>query len=240
MKNFFSCFILAIFIVSCGGGENENKMVVTGNVKGLKKGTLYLQYIPDSTLVTVDSIEVDGDGKFRFESILESPEIFYLYLDKEDKNEFNDRITFFGEPGTITINTSWNTFVSKAIIEGSESHKLMEEYNKVLSQFHSRSLELINVAADPEIQADSSALDSIQKLSDKVIVRRSFYTLTYAKNNANSYLSPYLALSEVENANPNYLDSIYISLSPEVADSKYGKMLKKYIEGSATAENLPD
>ena len=81
-------------------------MTVTGNIKGLKKGMLYLQKIPDSTLISIDSLRIDGDGSFTFKTELESPEIFYLYLKKEDNNVINDRITFFGEPGTITINTS--------------------------------------------------------------------------------------------------------------------------------------
>ncbi|MEM7382644.1 MAG: DUF4369 domain-containing protein, partial [Bacteroidota bacterium] len=89
-------------------------MIVTGNVKGLKKGTLYLQHIPDSVLVTVDSLTIAGDGNFNFEIPLDHAEIFYLYLDKTDNNDINDRITFFGEPGTITINTAWNTFDTQA------------------------------------------------------------------------------------------------------------------------------
>lgn len=230
MKYLFSWIILAILVCSCSSGENENKMVVTGNVKGLKKGTLYLQYVPDSTLVSIDSIEVKGDGDFRFETILETPEIFYLYLSKDDNNEYNDRITFFGEPGTISINTSWNTFETKAIIKGSGTQKKLEEYNEVMSKFHSRSLELMRVAADPVIQADSAALDSVQNLADKVILRGYLYTLNYAMTNSDSYLSPYLALTEASNANPKFLDSIYNSLSPEVAGSKYGKKLNDYLK----------
>lgn len=205
-------------------------MIVTGNVKGLKKGTLYLQHIPDSTLVSIDSLEIKGDGTFRFETSLQSPEIFFLYLNKEDNNEFNDRITFFGEPGTITINTSWNTFETKAAIDGSETHKKMEEYQEIMNKFHTQSLELIRASADPDIQTDSIAMDSLQKRSDKVILRGYLYTLNFALNNKDSYLSPYLALTEVANANPVYLDSIYQSLTPEVAGSKYGIKLKEYLD----------
>ena len=61
---------------------------------------------------------------------LESPEIFYLYLNKEDHNDVNDRITFFGEPGNIKINTTWNTFDANAKISGSETQKKLEDYRK--------------------------------------------------------------------------------------------------------------
>ena len=109
MKNLFLVALTIGLFTSCNR-ETKNTMTITGNVKGLKKGTLYLQHIPDSVLVTLDSLKIEGDGNFTFKTELESPEIFYLYLNKKDNNDINDRITFFGEPGIITINTSCNTF----------------------------------------------------------------------------------------------------------------------------------
>ena len=230
MRVYLSCVVLLGLLFSCGSGEEPNRMIVKGNVKGLKKGTLFLQNIPDTTLTTIDSLLVQGDGNFQFETSMESPEVFYLYLDKKDNNEFNDRITFFGEPGTINISTSWNTFETKAVIEGSETQKKLEEYQEIMNKFHGQSLDLMRASADPQIQNDSIALDSLQQLSDKVILRGYLYTLNFALNNSDSYVAPYLALSEVANANPIYLDSIYNALSPEVAASKYGKKLEKYLK----------
>jgi hypothetical protein len=204
-------------------------MVVTGTVKGLKKGTLYLQHIQDSALVVDDSLDIRGNGNFLFEVPLPSPEIYYLYLRKHDNNEVNDRITFFGEPGTITIKTEWNAFDTRAEIEGSESHKKLEEYKKVMSRINTQNLEIIRAAYDPDIQQDSMALDSIAKLSDKNIVRGYLFALNFALNNSNSYVAPYIALTEVADANIKYLDSIYSSLSQEVASSKYGEELRELL-----------
>jgi hypothetical protein len=222
--------LLCTFLASCAKTGPENTMIVTGNVKGLKKGTLYLQHIPDSTLTAIDSLEVKGDGNFTFKTELNSPEVFYLYLNKKDNNDINDRITFFGEPGTITINTSWNTFDTQAKIEGSESHKKLEEYRKVMSRFNTQNLEIIRAAYDPELQKDSTIMDSIQRASEKNIRRGYLYALNFALNNKDSHIAPYIALTEVADANVKYLDSIYNSLTPEVADSRYGKELKKYLE----------
>ena len=204
-------------------------MFVTGKVKGLKKGTLYLQHVPDSTLVTIDSLEVDGDGHFSFKTELESPEIFYLYLNKEDNNEVNDRITFFGEAGNITINTSWNTFDTNVKIEGSATQKKLEEYRKTMTKFNKRSIEIMQSANNSEVPMDSLQLDSIQKLSDKNIQRSYLYALNFALNNKDSYVAPYIALNEVYDANIKYLDSINNTLTPEVASSKYGKALKNFL-----------
>lgn len=217
-------------ILSCGTADTEYTMTVTGNVKGLKKGTLYLQHLPDSTLVTLDSLEIVGDGKFEFKTELESPEVFYLYLDKKDNNDINDRITFFGEPGNILINTSWDTFDTKAKISGSGTHKKLEEYRKVMTRFNTQNLEILRAANDPELQKDTLAIDSIQKASDKNILRGYLYALNFALNNKDSHIAPYIAITEVADANVKLLDSIYNSLIPEVAASKYGRELKDHLD----------
>ncbi|MEH6682691.1 MAG: DUF4369 domain-containing protein [Sediminicola sp.] len=228
MKNILFLAIICILIGSCAG-DTENTMTVTGNVKGLKKGTLYLQKVKNDQLLTIDSLIVDGNGNFEFKTELESPEVFYLYLNKKDHNDVNDRITFFGEPGTISITTSWDTFDTKAVIEGSPSNKKLEEYKKNMSRFNTMDLELVRASLNPKIRQDSIALDSLAQLGDRNILRGYLYSLNFALNNKDSYVAPYIALTEVSDANVKYLDSIHNSLSPEVADSKYGKELKDYI-----------
>lgn len=221
--------LLALLIGACGDNPSEKTMIVTGKVNGLKKGTLFLQHIPDSILVTLDSLQVEGDGSFNFKTELASPEIFYLYLKKKDANDINDRITFFGEPGTITINTAWNTFDTDAKIEGSKTQKKLEEYQKTMSRFNFKNLELMQTAANRQIALDSVQMDSLQRLSNKNVQRGYAFALNFALNNKDSYIAPYIALTEVSDANVIYLDSIYKSLTPEVADSKYGSELEDYL-----------
>ncbi|VAW10487.1 FIG00652522: hypothetical protein [hydrothermal vent metagenome] len=236
MKKTLFIFTLLLIIVSCGNSITENTMTVTGKVKGLKKGTLYLQHIPDSVLVVIDSMQVDGDGNFSFQTELESPDVFYLYLSKKDNNTVNDRIAFFGEPGTITINTQWNTFDTQAEITGSETHEKWEAYQKTMTKFHNENLEIIQGSIGAKIPLDSLQIDSIQQLSDKNIRRSYAYALNFALTNKDSYIAPYIALNDVADANIIYLDSINNSLTPEVADSKYGRSLQKYLEDIKTSK----
>ncbi|WP_235855830.1 DUF4369 domain-containing protein [Flagellimonas aequoris] len=229
MKQILFVMLLGLVVVSCEK-NTENTMVLTGNIKGLKKGTLYLQQAKDSTLVVLDSLEINGDGNFSFTEEVVTPDIFYLYLDKKDNNDINDRITFFGEPGQINIKTAWNTFDTKAEITGSKSQEKMEEFYDMTSKFNIRELSLVQQASIPEFQADSLALDSLQNLVDQNTIRKFRYALNFGLNNGDSYATPYLMVTEVSQANPKYLDSIYKVLTPEVADSKYGKALKELLD----------
>jgi hypothetical protein len=229
MKNSLIALLSLVLLANCTSEPSKNTMMVSGNIKGLKKGTLYLQHIPDSTLVALDSVVLEGSGDFSFEVSLESPEVFYLYLDKKDFNDLNDRITFFGEPGSINIQTKWNSFDIDPEITGSKSQEKLIEYRGMMSKFNIEEMRIMEAAFKASSEKNSQALDSLQKASDRNTLRSYLFALNYAMNNADSYVAPYVAVTDVSDANPKFLDSIYNKLSPEVAASKYGKLLEALV-----------
>jgi hypothetical protein len=222
--------LLTILLISCNQSPSMDSMIVSGQVKGLKKGTLYLQHIPDSTLVTIDSIEIDGSGNFKFDTKIESPEVFYLYLNKKDNNTINDRITFFGELGLIEINTKWNTFDIDPVVKGTKSNEKFIEYREMMSKFNIQDMTYMENAFRANNENNQLVLDSLQNASEKNALRRYLFVLNFALNNADSYVAPYVTLNDVPNANVKFLDSIYNKLSPEVTNSKYGKELDLFIK----------
>ncbi|SFW14895.1 protein of unknown function [Sinomicrobium oceani] len=214
-----------LLLLSCN--RNENVMHLTGQVKGLKKGKIYLQKVKDSTLVTLDSLVVDGNSNFDFTTEIEDPEIFYLSVNRHNSINQDTSLMFFGEKGDITINTSWDYFSAEARIEGSETQKKLEEYEKMMSRFREKNLEL--VAEQLRVGNDSVKRDSLAQLAGKNMTRSYLYTLNFALGNKDSYVAPYVALADAANARLKYLDTINNSLTPEVAASKYGKALDEYV-----------
>ena len=105
MKKILVLFILSIILACSNEGQ---KLTVEATVKGLKKGTVYLKKVVDTTLVTVDSVTVNGDSNFTLQADIEEPEVFHLYLDKNSKEE--DRISFFGDKGVTKIDTKLENF----------------------------------------------------------------------------------------------------------------------------------
>ncbi|MEJ6547648.1 MAG: DUF4369 domain-containing protein [Flavobacteriaceae bacterium] len=232
MKHFYTVLFSVLILASCKQSPTENTMALSGQIKGLKKGVLYLQHVPDSTLVVIDSVLINGNGNFSFKTELESPEVFYLYLVKEDNNDINDRITFFGEPGNISINTQWDSFDLYPDIKGSISHEKFVEYRSMMSKFNIQDISLLEQAFKANSSNNQQLFDSIQILSERNTLRSYLFALNFAMINSDSYVAPYVAITDVSNANVKFLDSIYKKLSPEVAISKYGKSLKKLIISS--------
>lgn len=221
-----SALFLALCVLACG--KNEDNLIVKGHIKGLKKGVVYLKKANDSTLATVDSMVVNGNASFELQSPIESPEVFFLYLDKNSALE--DRIAFFADKGVTEINTSLKNFVYDAQINGSEQQKVFEDYRNTLSKINNRRLDLIKEAFEAEKAGDSAKIDSIEQESKSITKRKYLYTVNFAINHKDSEVAPYLALSEIYNANLSLLDTINKSLTPKVKSSKYGKELDKFIK----------
>ncbi|KZS38266.1 hypothetical protein AWE51_17020 [Aquimarina aggregata] len=230
MKQLSIVLILLIFFTNCSTPPKAGNVTVSGNIKGLKKGMLYLQKIQDTVLVNVDSVYIEGQSDFLMKSQVSEPEIHYLYLDKNDGARYNDRIDFFAEPGTITINTTLGDFEKDAKVVGGKNEAKFQEYKKMLERFNARNLRLIKENFEASKQKDDEKLIENDEAYKKLLKQKYLYTINFAMYNKKLEVAPYITLSEVFDANIKYLDTVANSLSPKVKKSLYGKQLITYIK----------
>jgi hypothetical protein len=218
-------FTIITLSIACSNSV-KNQMLVNGDVKELKKGTLFLQKIENGELSNLDSLTVDGSGIFEFTTSIESSQLYFLSLNKNSDNT----IPFFGETGTITINTNLNKFVYGAKISGSKNQDILDKYNEMQSKFQNRNLEMIKEKFLAEKDQNQHKIDSLQASSKRLLRNKYLYTINFALTNKDSEVAPYLALTQLADANIKYLDTINKSLSDEIKNSNYGKELNSYIE----------
>jgi hypothetical protein len=229
MKNSIIAFVSVLLLVACDKNESKTSLHITGNIKGLKEGTLYIQRYSDSALVAIDSIKIDGQSTFESNIDLKSPEMLYLYLDRGVTNSLDNNIMFFAEPGTITIDTNLDSFISSAKITGSKNQELYDDYKKINSRFNDQNLSLIEQKFKAIKSNNTKAIDSITALQDNNIKRKYLYATNFAVNNKDHEVSPYIALAEIYDINIKYLDTIQKTMTQKVANSLYGKKLTKYV-----------
>ncbi len=220
--------LIVISVFSCNNKEEQYDLTVQVNIEGLKKGTAYLKKANDTTLIIVDSLAINGNSAFELHADLDSPEMYYLFLDKNNNEERN--ISFFASKGIIQINTTLKNFELDVKITGSHQQKTLEDYNKIIVQFNDRNLELIKENFEAQRDQDTAKISAIKMESDNLLKRKYLYTVNFAMNNKDSEVAPYLALSEIYDANVKWLDTINNSLAPEIKTSKYGKELQVYID----------
>ena len=230
--------LLVIVTISACSKKKESNLTVSGKIEGLKKGTLYLQKIQDTLLINVDSVVIKGDANFVLQDYIKSPQIMYLYLDKVDNENYIDRIEFFAEEGEVTINTTLKNFLGDSKVIGSANQEKLVEYRKMMQRFNDANLDLIQ--KNFEAQRDNNEELIVQTNLDfeRLLKRKYLFTVNYALNNKDLEIAPYLALSEVFDANIKYLDTIYNSMSPDVQKSLYGKELKDFLKERKKLEKL--
>jgi hypothetical protein len=221
--------LLSLFIIASCENKPETNLQITGVVKGLQKGTLYLKKMGDSTFITLDSMKIDGKSEFESNIDLKSPEMLYLFLDRGETKSGDDNLMFFGEPGKINIATDLEYFYSKAVITGSKNNELFENYKKITSKYNEQQLELTVAKINALKNKQMDLIASIEEKSSVITKRKYLYAINFAVTNKDYEVAPYIALSEINDATVKYLDTIQKSMSPKVAKSRYGVMLTKYV-----------
>ena len=223
MKRFFITIITVSLLFACSS-EKKNQMIVKGTIDGLKKGTVYLQKIQDSLLISVDSTHLNGVNTFELKTMVESPEIFYLSI-----NNTSEKIQFFGEKGEFTINTKLERFGTAFKVAGGKNQQYLEEHQKMIGQFNNRQLELIERNFKAAKAKNPLLAEKVQKEYNDLLRRRYLYTTNFAVQHADYEVAPFLALNQLSNAHIKLLDTVNNSMSDKVKQSKYGLQLNKFV-----------
>lgn len=227
MKKRIVAFLFYSLLGLSGCSEkNPDKMILSGEIQGLKKGTLYLEKTKGGKLTTLDSVQVEDDGKFRLSSKEEGSEIHYISLDKhKDKT-----LPFFGENGNIQLRTTLDKFVLKARFSGSRNHALWDRYRQMISAFQNEKLLLIKADLEARRDQNQKKLDSVSEKSKQWLQKKIRYTANFALSNSTSEVAPFLAITELSNANIQLLDTLEKSMNPAVKKSVYGQKLTESLK----------
>ncbi len=218
-----SLISIALFIICCN--SDQNQMIVSGKVNGLRKGTIYLQKELDSTIVSLDSVKINGNSDFKLSTVIDEPDIYYLYLNKDDGDSLNDIITFFGNKGEININTSLSTFDSGYEISGSKNSELLREYFSIIRKYNLQNLDLLEIFYNAQINNNQKTIDSVNEKLENLIKRKYLYSLNFSITNSANEISPYIVVSQIPDVNIDLLRKVYDTLPEDIKVSKYGKVL---------------
>ncbi len=225
MKKLVLAIISIIILISCDEKKPKDNLELSVTIRGLKKGTLYIKKVKDTSLIILDTIKINGDSHFETNLKVSSPEMYYLVLDRGVTITKDNSLSFFAEPGKMNIESSLEFFSSEAKITGSKNQKLYDEYRKIATQFIDQNMDLIQTKLKAYESKNSLEIAEIESKQNAILKRRYLYTTNFAINNANFEVAPYVALAEISDINIKYLDTIKKCMSPKISKSLYGKKL---------------
>lgn len=229
MKKIIALTVAFLAIACNKETEKEGNLHLSGNVDGLKQGKIYVQQLKDTSLITIDTIKFEGKSSFDTKFTIDEPQMLYLFLDRGQTNSIDNNLSFFAEPGKMTFKTTLKEFYADAKFTGSKNQETYEKYLKIRTNLSNENTELMAKEIKNLKIKDPAVSSKIQSDKEKLTVRKYLYTANFAVVNGTYEVAPYIALTEIPDANLKLMDTIQKSMSPKVAKSKYGKRLTEWI-----------
>ena len=84
---------------------------------------------------------------------------------------------------------------------------------------------MIEIFYKAQIENNQNKIDSVNDQLENLIKRKYLYSLNFAITNSSNEVSPYIAVSQIPDANRDLLKKLYDTLPGNIKSSKYGKIL---------------
>jgi len=235
MKKTLLLLAVVLVLVSCkklAEGEYE----ITGNVKGMKTGTVYLEKQSPMGMGTqpVDTVKII-DGKFIIKGKTAEPEIHFIRVDKTQGG-----IQFILEGGKIEVTVDKDSLF-KSKVKGTYSNdeftKFLEDSYKICeksNKFQAKNKALIEELQRTRDTAISNKLNAeYTPIKQEEIKNMEAFQSGYPKTHPKSFISVLIIQMMVNN--PKYakeIEPLYNSLDESLKKTKPGKSIKSGIDAS--------
>lgn len=205
---------------------NEDKFTIKVDIFELENNTkVLLKKQENGTTIVIDST-FSENGKFDFNGTIATPAMYGIFIDS-----IRGGIYPIVESGTITIMAHKDS-IYKAEVSGTKlnnelntfkegSKKIVDQINDLFPEFQKARAEN-NVEKIDKINAEMKAIND----------ENTAYSLDYAKNNPDSYISPMIiqSLLRMPEMSPEKVQLIFNNFSDEVKKSSFSKNIISYIE----------
>ena len=223
MKKITSLFILTIILLSCNNKNNSSNSV-SGTVFNLEKGTMiYLDFIPEMDITTIDSTTLDGNGNYSFKAPITETGFYRLRINNQ--NFIN---LVLENDATPVIKGDGNNLMDTYSIEGSIESQRLKEFNLAykINAMIQDSLVMVYQAN----RNDPTILSSLQPAKFSAINNMNIKFMQLINDNPGSLVS----LAAVQQLDPKakfeYYEKVDQALMKEIPNSVHTKKFHKMIE----------
>jgi peroxiredoxin len=234
MKKILLLVAVAVALFSCSKVA-EGEYLITGKVKGLKTGLVFLQKENPNGMgiLTVDTVKI-VDEKFEIKGKVDEPAISLIEIQK-----VNGKVPFILEEGEISIEVDKDS-IFKSKIGGTysndeffkfneESGKIKKGLQKKVMDFQMKNMAKMNEASQKK---DTATINSLRKQYDDLQKGMTDYTFGYPKTHPKSFIS--VLIVQAMFSNPKYkpadIEAIYTTLDESLKKTKPGKKIKENLE----------
>ena len=95
-----------------------------------------------------------------------------------------------------------------------------------MRQYNSQNLDLLEIFYNAQIENNQKRIDSVNLELENLIRKKYLYTLNFSITKSENEISPYIAVTQIPDANIELLSKLYDTLPVRIKESKYGKILR--------------
>ncbi len=225
MRKFGWITLLFGFALLWNCQKNNPQKAIEGQILGFKKGTVYLHLFQGDSLMTVDSIQIKGSDRFRFNIDTVSPQLAVITV-KELPDAY---LLVFTDDTLIKIKTVLKKMGLENRIEGGPNYAAWKEYDQMVKQMNERRLDAIKQKFEAQKEQDTAQLKKAEKELLSIERRFKRFAYNFSATHADLPAGAYVAWENFRD-NQVVLDSLYPKFSEEAKQSIYGKYIKAKIQ----------
>ncbi len=124
MKRKTTLAILSTLLFGSTYAQETKPLNLSGTVKDVPSGQIYLQRFDNKIFRTIDSARLDN-GAFQFNTAVQLPELYGLTLDKDGTPFY-----VFLEEGPISVALDTSAYYRQTTVTGSKAHDRFVDYSK--------------------------------------------------------------------------------------------------------------
>jgi len=221
MKKITFILLAGILLASCAG--NKDKFTISGVIKGVDTGMVYLQKYDSDHWSNVDSVKLEK-GEFTFTGKIGLPEMWHIATAQKQIY-----IPVFVENSKIEVQI-YPDSLEKSTVKGSATHDIYQKYLSMNDEIN-RKMDAVNqqwkAAKDSHDTLAMKRADSVSNGLDQEMRKQ----LTgFVKANPKTVVSPYLVMRNSWQFELPGLTEIVAGMDTSLNGSFYVQALKKRID----------
>ncbi|KQC01169.1 TlpA disulfide reductase family protein [Pedobacter sp. Hv1] len=208
---------------------------ISGTIRGMKSDWVYIAHSDTTNRFSkIDSAEVVNE-KFSFSGSVSNPEFCYLGLRTRDKNGKKSGLVFQAkfvlDKGSLTISCHKDS-IAKLKASGTKGQDEFASYIQKVNPISKEMNSLHGKKLAAEKKKDNKLLIALTKTTEINANKLNQIALAQAKQYPNSTVSAYIINEHLYNPNELNLQTGYDTLTDEVKNSPYGRLIHKKLMAS--------
>ncbi len=221
MKKFAIILFISSILASCM--SNKDQFKITGNVKGIDTGMIFLQKYDLEKWVNVDSAKLEK-GEFTFTGKTGLPEMWHLAM-----NESQVLVPVFIENAKIDVQIFPDS-LEKSTIKGSSTQDIYQQYLAINEAINVKMDEAYKEWKKAKEANDSLGMERTDSISNALDKETKDQLQGFIKAHSKTVVSPYLVMHNSWQFELPELEEIVAALDTSLNASPYVQALKHRVD----------